>query len=67
MQHFKCSLFHLALCFITVLHRVAVPQTITGSQDKELVLECKSVYCFLHQKGENAMKKMSAELSVLVT
>lgn len=51
---------------MTVLLRVAVPQTVTGSQDKTLVPEHKSVYCFLHQKGKNAMKKMSAELSVLV-
>lgn len=41
--------------------------TVTDSQDKELVPEHKSVYRFLHQKGKDAMKKMSAELSMLVT
>lgn len=52
---------------MTVLLRIVVPQTVTDSQDKELVPEHKSVYRFLHQKGKDAMKKMSAELSMLVT
>lgn len=40
-----------------VVLRIAIPQTVTGSQDKEFVPECKSAHYFLHQKGKNAMKK----------
>ena len=37
--------------------KVAVPQTFTGPQDKELVQECKSMHSFLYQKGKKAVSK----------